>query len=247
MTDRPVPVLLFAVLLLFAGCTTDQPAPPDETSSAKKVLIVGGGSSHDFDRWFDQEDSATLTAAGFDVTYTDDPAAVLPAMADIDLLYLNNNQPLPDTLLRQAIFDFADAGKGVLLVHASTWYNWEDWPAYNREIVGGGSRGHGPYGAFEISVTDATHAITQNVPTSFTLEDELYRFEVHPEGPALQVLMVGTEPDTGTQFPVAWVVNHPTRRIVGITLGHDGKAHESHAYKTLLANAANWLVTQPIN
>ncbi len=237
---------LFFLLLIFAltACTSDKPekAAKTETSTSKKVLIVGGGSSHDFDRWFDQEDSATLTDAGFDVTYTDNPDAVLPALEEIDLLYLSNNQPLTDPALREAIFAFADAGKGLLLVHASLWYNWEDWPMYNQELVGGGSRSHGPYGAFEITVTDTAHPITANVPASFTLEDELYRFEVAAEGPALNVLMNGTEPDTGTEFPVAWTVNHETRRIVGITLGHDGYAHESEAYKTLLQNAANWLV-----
>lgn len=242
MTIRSLFPLLFVCLLLLPGCANDQAAPPTETAGAKKVLIVGGGSSHDFDRWFDQEDSSTLTAAGFDVTYTDDPSTVLPALDTIDLLYLSNNQPLADSTLREAIFAFADAGKGVLLIHPSIWYNWEDWPAYNRELVGGGSRSHGPYGPFEITVTDASHPITAGVPETFTLEDELYRFEVHPQGPALNVLMVGTEPDSGTQFPVAWTINHPTRRVVGITLGHDGFAHESDAYKTLLANAANWLV-----
>lgn len=242
MTTRSSLMPLFVCLLLIAGCADDQPAPSAENIGAKKVLIVGGGSSHDFDRWFDQEDSATLTAAGFDVTYTDDPTTVLPALDTIDLLYLSNNQPMADSTLYSAIFEFADAGKGLLLIHPSTWYNWEDWPAYYRELVGGSSSSHGPYGPFEITVTDANHPITAGVPATFTLEDELYRFEVHPQGPALNVLMVGTEPDTGTQFPVAWTINHPTRRIVGITLGHDGFAHESSAYKTLLVNAANWLV-----
>ena len=237
---------LFFLLLIFAltACTTDSPeeAAEAETTAAKKVLIVGGGSSHDFDRWFNQEDSATLTAAGFDVTYTDIPDEVLPALAEIDLLYLSNNQSLTDPALRDAIFAFVDAGKGLLLIHPSVWYNWEHWPAYNQELVGGGSRSHGPYGPFEITVTDTEHPIMANVPASFILEDELYRFEVAAEGPALNVLMIGTEPDTGTEFPIAWTVNHETRRIVGITLGHDGYTHESEAYKTLLQNAANWLV-----
>lgn len=237
-------LIVLILLCVFSACASDAPESATETSEteARKVLIVGGGSSHDFDRWFNQEDSATLEAAGFDVTYTDEPADVLPALEGIDLLYLSNNQPLTDPALREAIFAFADAGKGLLLVHPSVWYNWEDWPAYNQELVGGGSRSHGPYGAFEITVTDTEHPIMENVPASFTLEDELYRFEVAAEGPALNVMMIGTEPDTGTEFPLVWTVNHQTRRIVGITLGHDGYTHQSDAYKTLLQNAANWLV-----
>ncbi len=242
MYSKSITIFLALFLVLFSACTPEEAAPPDTSIAEKKVLIVGGGSSHDFDRWFKQEDSATLTAAGFDVEYTDNPADVLPALDGIDLLYLSNNQPLTDEALREAIFDFVDAGKGLLLIHPSLWYNWEDWPAYNRELVGGGSRSHGPYGPFEITVTDTDHPIMVNVPETFTLEDELYRFEIHEAGPALNTIMIGTEPDTGTQFPLVWTVNHPTRKIVGITIGHDGYTHESAAYKSILQNAATWLV-----
>ncbi len=232
-SNRSLVVLITLLLLMITACTP---------ASKKKVLIVGGGSSHDFDRWFNQEDAGTLRTAGYEVEYTDDPSTVHPALGNIDLLYLSNNQPLTDPALRQAIFDFADAGKGLLLIHPSVWYNWQDWPEYNQQLVGGGSQSHGPYGPFEITVTDTAHPITAGIPESFTLEDELYRFEIHPEGPALNMLMAGTEPDTGTQFPLVWTVNHPTRRIVGITLGHDGYTHQSEEYKTLLKNSAAWLL-----
>lgn len=232
--------------LLMLACTPENTEPTSEATAsaetAKKVLIVGGGNHHDFDRWFNTEDTATLEAAGFEVHYTDDPAAILPMLADTDLLYLSNNQPLTDHDLRAAIFEFTDAGKGLLLVHPALWYNWEDWPAYNQELAGGGSRSHGPYGPFEVTVTQTDHPLVAGVPTTFTLEDELYRYEHDASGPALNVVMIGTEPDTGTEYPLAWTVDHPVRRIVGITLGHDGFTHESAAYKSLLQNAARWLV-----
>lgn len=232
-----------ALLLLLCSCARpDTPQPEAQTDVAKKILIVGGDQHHDFDRWFNQEDAATLEAAGYEVSYTDDPAAVHGMMEGLDILYLSNNQALPDPELRQAIFDFADAGKGLLLVHPALWYNWEDWPAYNRELAGGGSRSHPPYGPFDITVTAPDHPIMAGVPATFTLDDELYRYELDPQGPALNVLMTGREAETGDEFPLAWTVNHPTRRIVGITLGHDGATHQSDAYKTMLVNAADWLI-----
>jgi type 1 glutamine amidotransferase len=36
------------------------------------------------------------------------------------------------------------------------------------------------------------------------------------------------------------VVKHPKTRIAGLTLGHDGRAHELPQYKTLLLNAVQW-------
>lgn len=236
-------IIALALFLLIIGCAENEvpqtPAEPSQT--ATRVLIVGGDASHDFKRWFHMEDAATLHAAGARAGYTENPDTILALLDDLDVLYLANNQSLPDPNLREAIFSFADAGKGLLLVHAALWYNWEDWSEYNRDLVGGGSRSHGPYGTFEVSVTDTDHPIMANVPTTFSTEDELYRFQPDAQGATMNVLAVGTEPDTGTQFPVVWTIDHPTRRIVCITLGHDGVTHQSQAYKTLLANSIAWL------
>ncbi len=82
------------------------------------VLIVGGGSSHDFDKWFNRADSATLASNGkVSVNYTEKIGEVLPALKDVDVLYLCNNQPMTEPQLRRGIFDLADSGHGLLLVH----------------------------------------------------------------------------------------------------------------------------------
>ena len=232
-------LLLLVIAVTFASACT-QP-PPSTKNQAPHVLIVGGGTHHDFDRWFNQEDTATLEAAGISASYTDDVSMINDELGDADILILTNNQPIPDPLTREAIFEFADSGKGLMLIHPALWYNWEDWGVYNQELGGGGSRSHGPYGPFEITITQPNHPVVRGMPASFTLDDELYRFEIDPEGPELDVLAIGTEPDTGTEFPVIWVVKHPSRKIVGITLGHDGVTHQSEPYKRLLTNSVEYL------
>jgi len=234
-------IFLFTLLVSGSLQSCTNPTPESPEADPVHAFIVGGGSSHDFDRWFNQEDTATLNAAGFSSTYTDDVTTIQSGLEDADVLVLTNNQPIPDSLTRQAIFDFADSGKGVLLIHPALWYNWGDWPVYNQQLAAGGSRSHGPYGPFEITITQPDHPVVKGLPGSFTLEDELYRFEIDPEGPEVDVLAIGTEPDTGVEFPVIWVVNHPNRNIVGITLGHDGVTHESAPYKALLANSVSYL------
>jgi pyruvate carboxylase len=47
-----------------------------------------------------------------------------------------------DSAVREAIAAHAAAGKGLVLLHPGLWYNWANWTAYNRELAGGGSRGH---------------------------------------------------------------------------------------------------------
>lgn len=238
MKSLPTLLVIFACAL---SCAQPTPPPPEE-EPAGHALIVGGNSSHDFERWFNQEDSATLAEIGWTTAYTEDVSTIREGLKEADILILTNNQPIPDSLARQAIFDFADSGKGLLLIHPAVWYNWEDWEIYNQELVGGGSRSHGPYGAFEVTITQPNHPVVADIEANFTLEDELYRFELAPGGSEIDVLAVGTEPDTGTEYPVAWTVKHPTRKIIGITLGHDAYTHQSDQYKKLLTNSVMYLM-----
>jgi putative membrane-bound dehydrogenase-like protein len=209
-------------------------APPQAASS--KILIVGGGSSHDFGKWWKGTDAATLGAA-----YTENVGDVLPALEKLEVLYLGNNQEMKDPAFRKGIFDFVGKGRGLLLVHASTWYNWKDWPEYNKSLVGGGSRGHEAYQEFEVTVNDQTHPLMMGVAKTFRVKDELYRFEKDAEGAEIQVLATGKSLKTEKEYPVVWIVKGQKGRIVCNTLGHDGVAHQDDNFKALLRNAAAWL------
>jgi uncharacterized protein len=212
-----------------------------QTTAGPRVLVVGGDQHHDFDRWFDQATSATLAEAGAVVSYTDVPGDILAALPQIDVLYLTNNQPLPGAELRDAIFAFVGGGNGLLVGHAAAWYSWSDWPAYNRRLVSGGARSHLDYGAFDVTVTDPAHPVMRGVPPSFTIRDELYRFEKDPAGPPIHVLATGRDAGTGREYPVVWAVGAEQGRIVVHTLGHDGAAHHHPAYRTMLQDAVRWV------
>lgn len=218
------------------------PAVAQQTQQSPNVLIVGGGSSHDFERWFNLEDSKTIAETGAMVRYTEEPEHILTLLPQIDILYLSNNQPVPATdKFRSSIFEFVESGHSLLLVHAPTWYNWKDWPEYNSELVGGGSRSHEPFGEFEVQVTDMDHPIMDSVPASFSIVDELYHFEPNESGKQIHVLAKGIVPESGEEYPIAWTLEHGKGRIVGLTLGHDGKAHYHHSYRTILKNSIHWL------
>jgi uncharacterized protein len=205
-----------------------------------RVLLVGGGSSHDFNRWYKQEDVETLQKDGLaSVEYTDDPTSILAKLPTTDVLYLSNNQPIKDEATRKAILAFADAGKGLVLAHPALWYNWADWPEYNRTLVGGGSRGHNKYGPFDVTVT-GKHPVTKGVPATFNLNDELYYYKTDPAGTPIEVLATAKATTAPDVFPSLFVVKHPKARIVGIALGHDAASHTLDAYKTILRNSVKW-------
>lgn len=218
-----------------------EPGEQPARRSGIRTLIVGGGSSHDFDKFFNKADKATLERDGLaSVEYTDQIDTVLGRLAQVDVLYLSNNQPMNDPKLRKAIFDFVDAGKGLVLVHPALWYNYKDWPEYNAKLVGGGSRAHDKYGEFEVHITNKEHPLTKGVPEHFKLKDELYYFLPDANGSAIEVLAEGNAPGSDKKYPIIWVTKYPKGRVAALTLGHDGAAHDHPAYQALLRNMVKW-------
>ena len=207
-----------------------------------RVLIVGGGSSHDFNRWFNTEDSKTLSRDGLvNVTYTSNTDSISYYLPNMDVLYLSNNQPIKDINVRQGIFEFANAGKGLILGHPALWYNWKDWPEYNLQLVSGGSRGHDRYGDFQVDMVNTNHPVTKGVQQRFTIKDERYYYLPDPAGPGIEILANNSVAGSDKIYPSVFVVKHPKARIVGIALGHDAASHELPEYQMLLRNAVKWV------
>lgn len=219
------------LLILFVSSTA---------TYAQRVLIVGGGSSHDFERWYKQEDVNTLTQnGGFTVRYTDKTDSIAFYLKSTDVLVLSNNQDIAESGKR-AIDKFVKKGKGLVLLHAAVWYNWQDWPEYNLNYVGGGSRSHENFQEFKNYVVHPTHPITQGVSARFDFKDELYRHEFDPKSPGVEVLVIGQSKETDLVYPVVYTVKHKKSKIAAITLGHDEHSHQHKAYQTLLVNTVKW-------
>ena len=206
-----------------------------------KTLIIGGGSSHDFQRWFNVADVKTLNdAGGISANYTETTGGLADVIAGVDVLIISNNKPFSDAATKDAILRHVASGKGLIGLHPGLWYNWNDWPEYNRTLIGGGSRGHDKYGEFEVVVSEPAHALMRGVPAKFTIKDELYYFEPDPQGTPIKVFATGHSPSKNKDFPQVFIVEQSKGRVVGLTLGHDAQAHEHPAYIQLLSNAVRW-------
>ena len=132
-------------------------------------------------------------------------------------------------------------GKGLIGLHPGLWYNWKDWPEYNRTLIGGGARGHDRLGEFEVIVTEPAHALVRGVPAKFSIKDELYWFEPDAQGTPIKVLATAHSPSKSKDYPQVFTVEHAKARVVGLTLGHDGEAHNHAAYIQILRNAVLWV------
>jgi len=222
------------------------PAAPVQWEAGKtRVLVIGGGSSHNFAEFFGKTDVATLKAAGFTVHYTEDRDQAAAELANADAAIISVNRKFFDTAAyRKALFDFAAAGKGIVMLHPGTWYGFGGWPELNAQIVGGGARGHDKIHPFDVKAVKADHPVMKDVPASFTVEDELYyvNAEVTPEGTApIEVLAETSNSDKYQKpHPSVWITKHPKARVVGLALGHDARTHDLKPYQQLLINAAKW-------
>lgn len=232
-------VLMFLLLfgLTFKGYAVNN----NKNSKPKKVLMVGGGSSHDFERWYKGEDLQLINSMqGISAFYTDNTDSIKFYLKDIDLLILTNNQPISKES-QQAIEKYVAKGGPLILMHAALWYNWNDWPKYNTELVGGGSTSHETFQLFKNLVVNPVHPITAGVASQFDFKDELYRHVPEPNSLGLDVLVIGESLETGKVYPVVFTVNHSKSKIVGITLGHDEHSHLSPDYKKIVRNSVEWI------
>jgi len=224
------------------------PASPVQWEAGKtRILVIGGGSSHNFKDFFGTTDVATLKAAGFTVHYTEDRDQAAKELANADVAIISVNRKFFDTAAyRKALFDFAAAGKGIVMLHPGTWYGFAGWPELNAQIVGGGARGHDKIHPFDVKAVKADHPVMKDVPASFTVEDELYYVNAEPDkipgGTAsIEVLAETSNSDKYQKpHPSVWITKHPKARVVGIALGHDARTHDLKPYQQLLINAAKW-------
>ncbi|RTE53580.1 hypothetical protein EHW67_11285 [Arenibacter aquaticus] len=212
-----------------------------ENKDAPKITVMGGGGSHDFLKYFGIADGKVLSEGGKNtVIYTENPRELGALIPSTDILFLSNNKPL-DINTKNAVMTRVNQGKmNMLIYHPSTWYNWEDWPEYNKTLVGGGSRSHEKLQEFEVKVIKPNHPLMKGVPSTFRITDELYRWEKDPDA-EIEVLAVGRGLQSGKEYPVVWVVKHPKAKIIGNTLGHDERAHGLKAYRTILKNSVVWI------
>jgi putative membrane-bound dehydrogenase-like protein len=212
-----------------------------------RILVIGGGSSHNFKDFFGTTDVTTLKAAGFTVHYTEDRDQAAAELANADVAIISVNRKFFDTAAyRKALFDFAAAGKGIVMLHPGTWYGFPGWPEINAQIVGGGSRGHDKIHPFDVTAVKADHPVMASVPPSFSVEDELYYVNAEPDktppGTAKITVLAETSPSDKykASHPSIWITEHPKAKIVGIALGHDARVHDLKPYQQLIINAAKW-------
>ncbi len=206
-----------------------------------RILLAGAGSSHNFPRDFMKADKEILSALpDTDVAATLNLKEALALLPEADVLVFSGNHAQWGTPeFQKALHAFADAGKGIVLIHAATWSH--PWEGYNKRFVAGETKSHGKGEVGADRIGPADHPLLKGVPETFTIADESYHFAFFEKDG--HTTLVENKPDgkTKTTHPALWIVNDPKTRIVAYTHGHDDKSHANPAFQTILRNAVRWV------
>ena len=204
-----------------------------------------------------------LTAAGHDVTVTED-ASVLANAAELntfDAMVFNTRREniagFGDWALEPAecegMASYISSGKGFVCLHISTCLS-ATWPEYHNITGGGwisGASYHPPYGEFTVNVSQPEHPGVKGV-SDFSTNDELYMGLAYGEGNDI-FLSGDSEEGTwpwgpnrdpmfmaGGTYPLAWTRSYGDGKVFVLLLGHDGRSFETPEFQQIVLNGVEW-------
>jgi type 1 glutamine amidotransferase len=218
-------------------------------------LILSGGPGHPF-----ADTTACvadiLSASGVESDVTDDIEAGTAALGAGGYRLLTINalrwrmladryapqrvewaySPSPEA--RRAIRAHLDRGGGLLALHTAP-ICFDDWPEWG-DIVGAhwdwDTSRHPALGEMKVWIGPEGHEIVDGLEP-FGVVDEAYAFmALRPDVTPLLTTVV-----EDTEHPLLWARTAGNGRVVYDALGHDHRAYEVPAQRTILQRAARWL------
>jgi type 1 glutamine amidotransferase len=202
-----------------------------------KIVFVSGSFLYNSDQvltefksWIETNYPARVTL----VSATDwDNLPGLEALetCDVALFYTRRLRIEGEQL--QRIREYARAGRPIVAVRTAS-HGFENWPEFDREILGGDYQRHFPEGPTMTVALKANHPVLVGV-SPFSSTSSLYR---NPGiAPDCTVLLEGETSD-GTQ-PVAWTRDRNLGRVFYTSLGATAD-FEQDSFRRLIANALYW-------
>jgi type 1 glutamine amidotransferase len=205
--------------------------------------------------------------------YKEEMAKFRPDFAQYDVVLSNYNGDTWPEATRKALQDYVASGKGgLVIVHAAN-NSFPGWVEYNEMIAMGwrdnkfGDRlildekglekrvekgqgpgaGHGRKHAFQVTVRDAKHPVTEGMPAEWMhAPDELYH---GMRGPAKNVHMLATAfsdkatGGTGEHEPMIWTVTYGQGRVFHTPMGHDLDGMRCVGFLATLQRGTEWAAT----
>jgi type 1 glutamine amidotransferase len=244
-----------SMALTLLACASLLPGLAAAAKPANKVLIYSGstGFRHDSIPAADTAIKAIGTKLGFTVDVSEDPQVFTKenlAQYKVIVFVSNTTDPKkPESEWfqgerREALVGFLKDGKGVVGVHAAadSHYNW----GWYGEMMGGYFERH-PKGTPQgtLTVADAKHPATKNLPKTITRNDEWYYYKDF--NPLMHVLITVDPKTIGESGeadvnpnPNTWYHEFGGGRVFYTGLGHTSESYGEPYLVSLLTGALTW-------
>ena len=158
------------------------------------------------------------------------------------IVFLNTTGDILD-LNQQAAFErFIQRGGGFAGIHSATDTEY-DWGWYGR-LVGAYFDSHPPIQLATVTVVDATHLSTVQLPATWTRNDEWYNFRADPS-PHVSVLMqvdemTYTGGTMGKNHPIAWYHEYDGGRSWYTAMGHTTESYSDPLFLRHVSGGIRW-------
>jgi type 1 glutamine amidotransferase len=194
-------------------------------------------------------------AEGLRLVVTENAAIHNPAqLAHFRLVVWNNNTN--DVLLPEqqaALRAWLEGGGRWLGIHGAGGSREFGWDWYPDELLRARFTGHPLMPQFQqgaLQIEDRDHPATAHLPARWSRVEEWYSFAASPRGRGVNVLASLDEqsyqpPDAlrmGGDHPLIWWHRVGRGYVFYSALGHQGSAYDEPDHRTLLLNAARWLL-----
>lgn len=190
-------LLLFLLTPILASSRTSDQVPDEFfREDTIRVLILSGRSNHDWRQTTPFLRKLLEKEKLFEVRVSEEPSGLSrEALAPYHLLVLDYMGPRWGEGTEQAVEDFVDSGKGLVVVHGASYaFGGLDlltdnhrrtglvepaWPEYHKMIGGVWSEknpatAHGDHHSFKVKFVDRDHPVTRGLGEGFIATDELY-------------------------------------------------------------------------
>ncbi|MCH8046513.1 MAG: ThuA domain-containing protein [Planctomycetes bacterium] len=242
-------IALAALAVLFGQLPQQAHAAPAKKPVKKiNVLIVTGFDvgSHKWKERTDETRKLLEKTGRFTVKVSESVEAFETlSTKDYDVVVLNYGfwkAPDPSDKGKQGLLDYVKGGGSLVANHfaCSSFQKWDEYAELLGRVWKKGVGGHGPKGKFTVKIRDKDHPITKGLK-AFETDDELYA--KLSGAAAIEVLATAYSDWSKNEEPIVFVKKYGQGRVVHNVLGHDRRAREIPAYRTLLIRSVEWAAT----
>lgn len=225
---------IIAALFSLAALATFSSAPGAEDAPLKILFLGDNGSHQPKDRH--RQVASLLEKRGILLSYTDQltslNAKVLSSYQGL-VIYANQEKISPQ--VEQALLDFVEQGKGLIVLHCGS-YCFLNSPKYI-DLVGAQFSKH-KTGIFRVEQTQPEHPVLRGF-RGFESFDETYTHTKHnpKDRTVLEVRQEGK-----TAEPWTWVRTQGKGRVFYTAWGHDSNTWGNPGFHNLLERGLRWAV-----